>query len=184
MRAARHNGFVSLIAMPILALVLLIGADCSKSGAHETERQPQTIDKENEAENKSIDAGPTYSAEELEMLACVIYQEAGGDACCDECRRRVADVVLNRVADKRFPDTLEAVLTQKQQYGRFYWTGIKWPARAEYPEEANAVERAYRTAKEVLEGQHSNLYGQGYIWQAEFSQSANTFECCGIFYGR
>lgn len=34
---------------------------------------------------------------DVELLACVIYQEAGGDTCCDMCRRRVADVVLNRV---------------------------------------------------------------------------------------
>lgn len=46
-------------------------------------------------------AGPTVSPypgwteEEVEMLACAIYQEAGGDACCDLCRHRVGDVILN-----------------------------------------------------------------------------------------
>lgn len=184
MRTIKHNGFVSLMAMPVLALVLLIATDGAESGTKETERQPQAVDKENVDEPKRIEVGPTYSAEELEMLACVIYQEAGGDACCDDCRRRVADVVLNRVADERFPDTLAAVLTQKQQYGRFYWTGIVWPDRSAYPEEANAVERAYRVAREALEGHHSALYGKGYIWQAEFSQGVDTIECCGIFYGR
>lgn len=69
-------------------------------------------------------------AEDLEMLACVIYQEAGGDECSDECRIDVGDVVLNRVADSRFPDTLEGVLTQRGQYGRFSTTGIVWPERA------------------------------------------------------
>ena len=29
--------------------------------------------------------------EDVERLACVIYQEAGGDTCCDLCRKRVAD---------------------------------------------------------------------------------------------
>ena len=29
---------------------------------------------------------PGWTEEEVEMLACAIYQEAGGDACCDLCR--------------------------------------------------------------------------------------------------
>ena len=118
----------------------------------------------------------------IEQLACVIYQEAGGDACCDECRKRVADVVLNRVEDDRFPDTVEKVLTAKRQYGRFYWTGIVWPERAE--NEPEAVERAYETARAVLAGDHSELYGKDYIWQAEFKQGTDIVECCGIYYGR
>lgn len=121
---------------------------------------------------------------EREMLACVIYQEAGGDAICDDCRRRVADIVLNRVADSRFPNTMYEVLTAKQQYGRFYWTGIVWPSRASNAGEAHAVERAYRIADEVLAGQHSSLYGNGYIWQAGFQQGNDGFWCCGHFYGR
>lgn len=127
---------------------------------------------------------PAYSQEDLEMLACIIYQEAGSDACCDDCRRRVADVVLNRVEDERFPNTMEEVLTQKSQYGRLHWTGIVWPERAELQQEAHAVERAYRIAEEVLTGQHSELYGNGYIWQAEFVQGEGTVECCGIYFGR
>ena len=48
---------------------------------------------------------------DVELLACVIYQEAGGDTCCDMCRRRVADVVLNRVKDPRFKGTtIEEIL--------------------------------------------------------------------------
>jgi spore germination cell wall hydrolase CwlJ-like protein len=118
------------------------------------------------------------------MLACVIYQEAGGDATCDECRYRVADVVLNRVADSRFPNTMYEVLTAPRQYGRFHWTGIVWPSRASAETEKHAVERAYKVAEEVLNGRHSELYGQGYIWQAEFVQGTDGFWCCGHFYGR
>lgn len=122
--------------------------------------------------------------DELEMLACVIYQEAGGDAFCDDCRRRVADVVLNRIADPEFPSTMYAVLTEKGQYGKLYSTGIKWPSRHTKPEEKNAVARAYRIAEEVLNGKHSELYGKGYIWQASFKQSNDNVYCCGHYYGR
>lgn len=119
-----------------------------------------------------------------ELLACVIYQEAGADYVCDDCRRRVADVVLNRVMSKWFPGTIYEVLTQKSQYGRYHWTGVVWPSSSSQESEKNAVERAYRIAEEVLRGDHSELYGKGWIWQAEFPQGKEQVKCCGIYFGR
>ena len=130
------------------------------------------------------DKHPTIDPDELEMLACVIYQEAGGNRSCDDCRRYVADIVLNRIEHPKFPNTMEGVLTAHGQYGTLYLTGIKWPERAKYETEKEAVERAYRIAEEVLSGQHSKLYGQGYIWQAQFIQGTEGFWCCGHWYGR
>lgn len=124
--------------------------------------------------------------EDAEYLACVIYQEAGGDGCCDMCRRRVADIVLNRVKDARFAgDTVEAILTEGNppQWGLYSVTGIVWPEKASYPEEAAAVERARRIAIEVLEGNHSDLT-EDYIWCAEFSQGQDVIECDGIYFGK
>lgn len=121
---------------------------------------------------------------DLEMLACVIYQEVGGDNSCDDCRRRVADIVLNRVASDEFPNTIYDVLMQEGQYGMFHWTSVKWVDRASNPGEAQAVERALRIAEEVLNGQHSELYGEGYVWQAGFIQGSDGFWCCGHFFGR
>lgn len=111
---------------------------------------------------------PTYSEADLEMLALVIYQEAGGDACSDETRLMVGNVVLNRVADERFPDTIEEVLLQERQYGRLHWTGLVWPERANKSVEAHAVERAYKCAERVLNGEL--LLPEDVIWQAEFKQ--------------
>lgn len=127
---------------------------------------------------------PEVDPDDVELLAMVIFQEAGGDAYCDECRRRVADVVLNRVASGSFPDTIHGVLSQRSQYGRFYWTGVVWSDRASDPNEEHAVERARRIAREVLEGNHSELYGNGYIWQAEFVQGTDGFWHCGNYFGR
>lgn len=122
--------------------------------------------------------------EDIELLARVIYQEAGGNNYCDDCRRRVADVVLNRIEDDRFPSTMLNVLRQEGQYGKYYWTGVVWPDRAWYDSEKPAVERARRIAEEVVSGQHSELYGQNYIWQAEFIQGYDWIYCCGIYYGK
>lgn len=109
-----------------------------------------------------------YTDEELEMLALVIYQEAGGDACSDETRLMVGNVVMNRIADDRFPDTMEGVLLQERQYGRLYWTGLVWPERASQSVEAHAVQRAYECAARVLDGER--LLPDDVIWQAEFRQ--------------
>ena len=144
--------------------------------------EPETVPETEPA--TEVPTEPEPDPKEVEMLAILIYQEAGGDASCDECRRRVADVALNRVADPRFPNTLEAVLTAPRQYGRFHWTGIRWADRAQNPGEAHAVERARRIAREVLQGQHSDLYGKGYIWQAGFHQGTDEVYCCGTWYGR
>lgn len=126
----------------------------------------------------------TDTSSDLELLACVIYQEAGGNGSCDDCRRRVADVVLNRVADPRFPNTIRGVLSAKNQYGSFYYTGIKWPDRAKNYYEKDAVARAYRIAEEVLNGQHSDLYGKGYVWQAAFKQGTSQIYHCGEYFGK
>lgn len=111
---------------------------------------------------------PAYTDADLEMMALVIYQEAGGDACSDETRLMVGNVVLNRVADDRFPDTIEEVLLQERQYGRLHWTGLVWPERASQSVEAHAVQRAYDCAERVLNGER--LLPEDVIWQAEFKQ--------------
>ena len=123
---------------------------------------------------------PPCSEDDLEMLACVIYQEAGGDEASDEIRRMVGEVVLNRVADPRFPNTIKEVLLQKSQYGRFHWTGIVWPARA--AKEPEAVERAYRCAQMVFE--EERLLPTDAVFQAEFVQGPIVAQFEGYYFCR
>lgn len=111
-------------------------------------------------------APPAYTDEELEMLAIVIYREAGSNWISDETRLMVGNVVMNRIADPRFPDNMYDVLTQPRQYGTMSRDGVTWPSRAAYEEEA--VERAYDCARRVLEGER--LLPDDVIWQAEFKQ--------------
>lgn len=111
----------------------------------------------------------TYTDEELEILALIVYQEAGGDRVSDDTRRLVAQVFLNRVNDSRFPDSFYEVATAERQYGRLCWTGIVWPERASSQAEAHAVERAYKIAQEVLESDEP-VCPAGVIFQAEFVQ--------------
>lgn len=121
-----------------------------------------------EPETEPTETEPPYTQEELEMLAIVIYQEAGGDAYSDETRLMVGTVVMNRVASDLFPNTIREVITQENQYGRLHWTGPVWPDRATSIYEAHAVERAYAIAERILLGERA--LPADVIWQAEFVQ--------------
>lgn len=111
---------------------------------------------------------PSYTEEELDMLALVIYQEAGADTCSDDTRLKVGSVVMNRVADDRFPASIYEVITEEAQYGRLHWTGPVWPERASTELEAHAVERAYDCAERILQGER--FLPEDVVWQAEFVQ--------------
>lgn len=101
-----------------------------------------------------------YSDEDLLLLSRLIDAEAG-DECTDEHKLYVGQVVLNRIQDERFPDTLEEVIYQvepQQQYASidnidFY----------DYPSE-----RSIQCAKKLLNGE--NITTEPVIWQSEFPQ--------------
>ena len=134
----------------------------------EESTEPTEAEVIEETEPPTEETEPPYTRDELEMLALVIYQEAGGNGCSDETRLMVGSVVMNRVADSRFPDTLYGVLTQRAQYGRLHWTGLVWPERASNSGEAHAVMRAYECAERILQGER--VLPSDVIWQAEFIQ--------------
>ena len=52
---------------------------------------------------------------DLQLLACLVEAEAGNQDLTG--KRLVVDVVLNRVADPRFPDTIAEVIYQPGQFG-------------------------------------------------------------------
>lgn len=56
----------------------------------------------------------SYTDEELYVLSHVIYGEASGRS--NEMQLGVGSVVLNRVKDSRFPNTIKGVVFQKNQY--------------------------------------------------------------------
>lgn len=117
---------------------------------------------------------PAYTEDELFCMAATIYNEAGSNSCSDDTRRLVGYVVLNRVNDSRFPDTIRGVLEQKGQYGNFYWTGVKFADRHTNPNEQVAVDRAYRIAKEVLETEDIPI-PDTVVFQAGFTQGTSVY---------
>ena len=96
--------------------------------------------------------GNTYTEHDVYLLAHLIAGEA--QPCDDMEQRYVASVVLNRVADSRFPNSLEGVIFQKRQYacisdGNFYRT---------------PTERNWMNAKWILE--NGSILPQKVVWQS------------------
>ena len=61
-----------------------------------------------------------YSDEDIRILTTTVFHEAGHTT--EQLRQYVAQVVLNRVEDSRFPDTVNGVITQPGQYSTKYAT--------------------------------------------------------------
>ena len=61
-----------------------------------------------------------YSDEDIRILTTTVFHEAGHTT--EQLRQYVAQVVLNRVEDSRFPSTVKAVITQPGQYSTKYAT--------------------------------------------------------------
>lgn len=61
---------------------------------------------------------PSVSQEEIELIALCVMAEAEGE--CEYGQRLVIDVILNRVDDPHFPDTICDVIYQKNQFAGMY----------------------------------------------------------------
>jgi len=78
------------------------------------ESLPVIVEEEVPVVEESIEC--PYSYEDLDLLAHIIYAEAGADWISDETLYYVGSVVLNRVASDMYPDNLHDVIYQKGQY--------------------------------------------------------------------
>ena len=115
-------------------------------------------------EQRSTNPEPNYTEKELDMLSRIIYAEAGSDCITDEHQQLVGMVVINRINDPRFPDTMEEVIMAKGQYdcvrnGSYY----KKPS-----------ERAIENAKKVLCGEVDAPPNM--VYQAEFPQGYEIYK--------
>lgn len=100
----------------------------------------------------------TYTDEELNMLSRIIFAEAGSDWITDEHQLAVGSVVLNRMADSRFPNTMRDVIFQEGQY-TCTWDG-------NYYKDPN--ERAVNNAKYLLE--NGVTIPNNVVWQSQGKQ--------------
>ena len=114
----------------------------------------------------------TVDEKELDLLARLIQAEAGADWCTDELQRAVGSVVLNRMSDDRYPDTMKEVIYQKGQYSTAMSGKIDKAATDR--EKANA---------EYLLTEGSTL-PEEIVFQANFKQGKVYKELQGVYFGK
>lgn len=73
------------------------------------ERQTQ-----NQKKEKVVKKSVSYSQEDYDVLLRIVQAEAG--VCDEEGKILVANVILNRVRDDKFPNTIKQVVYQKSQF--------------------------------------------------------------------
>ena len=96
---------------------------------------------------------------DLDILANVIAGEA--PYCPQEHQIAVAAVILNRVADDRFPATVSGVVGQAGQYSEAYLHGTDAPADC------------YEAAQLALDGEHD--VPPDVVFQANFPQGSEVW---------
>ena len=106
--------------------------------------------------------------DDLYILSHVITGEAEG--CSRDMKLSVGSVVLNRVSDDRFPDTIAEVVFQPGQYA-CTWDG-------NYYREPS--QETIDIAAELLED--GTAIDESVVWQAEFPQGSGVYDIIGNMY--
>ena len=111
-------------------------------------REEEERRRQEEAQNPDGSGGTSTaypaSAEDLELLACIIQCEAEGEPYIGKLA--VGSVVLNRVASSSFPNTIMGVIYQSGQFSPV--ASGRMAARLA----AGANSECYQAAQEVLDG--------------------------------
>lgn len=113
---------------------------------------------------------------QLDLLTRVVWFEAGSNWLSDRHQQLVAQVVLNRIADPRFPDTMEGVVYARGQYScasRLY--SIPW---------YKITQRCYDNARAAAYGMvecPANVVYQSGVRQGKglYEFHYNTYFCYG-----
>lgn len=113
-------------------------------------------------------ANNAYDENDLYILSHVICGEAEG--CSADMKKSVGSVVLNRVEDDRFPDTIAEVVFQEGQYS-CTWDG-------NYYREPS--DETINIAKDLLE--NGSAIDTCVVWQAEFPQGVGVYDIIGNMY--
>lgn len=147
----------------LLAILILTGVTYHTTGdKSQAEQVETTAEIQQEIIEPPTPIEEKYTAEELDLLARIINAEAG--IMSDEAQQLTGNVVLNRVDDARFPNTIKEVIYQKGQYAPTWNGAIK----------KEPTQRAISNAKRLLEGER--FCDGTVVWQAEFKQGKGVYK--------
>lgn len=109
----------------------------------------------------------SYSDDDVWYLSRVIQAESG--YCQREMMEGVGSVVLNRVADDRFPDSIPEVIQQPGQYSTLSWLSSQTPTEEVMEVTIDLLENGSKFPPEV-------------VWQANFPQGSGTYQTLSTSY--
>lgn len=122
-------------------------------------------------ETTSDDFTEELNAEDVSREVYLLAYAMAREAADMEDAAYVGCVILNRVDDSDFPDSIEAVLTQPGQY----------PWGDPYYSESYIYDSAfYELAEELIEGYRP--LPEGVVYQAQFPQGSGTYTKYGVHY--
>lgn len=134
----------------------------------ETETKTQESDITEPIAKPSAESNKSYTEDDLYVLSHVIFAEAG--ACSWEHQIGVRSVVLNRVKDERFPNTIEGVVFQEGQYA------CTWLGGYYYEPSQMSID----VATYLLE--NGSQFPEYVVFQAEFLQANSVYKKIGNTY--
>lgn len=108
-----------------------------------------------------------YTDEDFWYLSRVIQAESG--YCSKEMMEGVGSVVLNRVADDRFPDSIREVIEQPGQYSTLGWLESQVP-----------TDECKEVTTDLLE--NGSKYPSDVVWQANFPQGDGIYKTISTSY--
>jgi hypothetical protein len=124
------------------------------------------------------------SVDQTEALAmgidAVISSECKSEWVSDTTLLMVANVIVNRTADTRFPDTVDQVLCQPYQFSCFSATGMKWVGKAADDYAFRA--RCLSAAEAAMNGERLLNYGVVYVSGSK--QGAVEAQLDGLYFCR
>lgn len=110
--------------------------------------------------------------EELELLARIIHCENSNEVDGEEACWKTGSVIINRINDPNYPDTLEGVLHQPGQYDclkmlyREEPTDIEWEVAAELLNSGSILPPKVTKAAEFVQGEvHSEEGNTKYCYE-------------------
>lgn len=114
----------------------------------------QALKDKTPTKDKTTNEGATaYNATDLEMLIAVIHCEAGYEPY--EGKVALANIVLNRVRDRRFPNTIRGVLYQKGQFTVVKTSKYKKTLTNYKTNNSRYMQETIKAAKAALAGENN-----------------------------
>lgn len=122
-------------------------------------------------QSTQIPSAKGVTIKKIYRLAQLMYAENGG-AKEDDCVFLTGIVVVKRMKSKKYPDTLEGVISQKGQYSTYQTGKIN----------CKPDERCLEFAEEILRFNLEKDYPDNLVFQAEFPQGRKIYKRFGHEY--